>query len=1058
MLGNGVVGIQREEYSKWERRAPVTPSHCAQLLQSHGVRRIIVQPCTKRVYHDLQYQNGGCQISDDLSECGLILGVKQPKLGTVLPDTAYAFFSHTHKAEPQNMPILDEVLAKRVSLYDYELIVGERGERLVAFGEYAGMAGMIDFLRGLGERYLSLGYSTPFLSLGSTYMYMSLSAAKAAIIAVGDEIRSTGLPSAICPLTFVFTGSGNVSRGAQEIFRLLPHSFVSPCELPQLTQLFSGGQVKGFSDGLRRRGNFQVYGCVVTSENMVVHNDPAKSFDKDNYYAHPGQYHSVFHENIAPYASVIVNCIYWEKRFPRLLTNEQLQKLMLKDKDSIGNTTRPLIGIADITCDLGGSIECVNQTTSIEKPFLRYDPLSDSYHNDMNGDGIIILAVDNLPTELAKEATNHFGDVLFCFLHSMAYARYLEDLLMPIRRACIAQKGQLTSLYEYIQRMRQSETSEITMLSQVDGRMGKQCTTLVSLNGHLFDQFLINEALDTIEEAGGRFHLATCELGQTVDAMSYAELEVTANSEEELAHILDLLAAVASHSGKGSGEIKTSLSKPSEKSSFSSLEKTSIDITAFKTKEDFSHHGILHVLILGAGRMCEPAVKYLACNAFDLDQSMIRNSLKPVEEAQHDRNVWITVASLFIQDAQKASVVISLLPASFHMMVANSCIEMGTHLVTASYVTQEMSALDDKAKSAGITILCEMGLDPGIDHMMAMKMIDMAHSKGGSIHSFVSYCGGLPSPAAANNPLGYKFSWNPAGALNSGRNPAIYKSNGQTIEVSGEDLFSSAIPFRLPNFPAFALERLPNRNSLMYGELYGISNEASTIFRATLRYEGFSKIMNCLAKLGYFSTVVHPMLKENESSSPKGPSYHMLLENLITKQSRNDRILHKDSSSLAERLTGIECCDEITAKNVAICISLLGLDLEDEIPIACQCAFDVLCSRMENKLLFSSNEQDMVLLHHELKILYQDGRQAERHSATLLEFGDSKYHEDSLRRPQSAMARTVGLPAAIGAQLLLLGKIQTRGVLRPLSPEIYLPVLEILEASGLQVDENIQYL
>ncbi|KAG5594613.1 hypothetical protein H5410_035845 [Solanum commersonii] len=154
MFGNGVIGILSEATNKWERRAPLTPSHCARLLHGGrgktGVSRIIVQPSTKRVHHDALYEDVGCEISEDLSQCGLILGIKQPKLEMILPDRAYAFFSHTHKAQKENMPLLDKILAERASLFDYELIVEDTGKRLLAFGKFAGRAGMIDFLRGLG--------------------------------------------------------------------------------------------------------------------------------------------------------------------------------------------------------------------------------------------------------------------------------------------------------------------------------------------------------------------------------------------------------------------------------------------------------------------------------------------------------------------------------------------------------------------------------------------------------------------------------------------------------------------------------------------------------------------------------------------------------------------------------------------------------------------------------------------------------------------------------------------------------------------------------------------
>ncbi|XP_024932405.1 alpha-aminoadipic semialdehyde synthase isoform X2 [Ziziphus jujuba] len=395
MIGNGVVGILSESSNKWERRAPLTPYHCTRLLNSgkdkSGVSRIIVQPSTKRIHHDQLYEDVGCEISEDLSECGLILGIKKPKMEMILPDRAYAFFSHTHKAQKENMPLLDKILAERVSLYDYELISGDQGKRLFAFGKYAGRAVIIDLLHGLGQRYLSLGYSTPFLSLGVSYMYSSLAAAKAAVISVGEEIETQGLPAGICPLVFVFTGSGKASFAAQEIFKLLPHTFVDPIRLPELYEMAS--DLSHPSRTSKRV--FQVYGCVVTCQDMVEKKDSTEVFDKADYYAHPENYNPVFHEKIAPYASVIVNCIYWEKRFPRLLSIKQLQDLKRKGF--------PLVGISDITCDIRGSLEVFNQTTTIDSPFFRYDPLNNSYHHDMEGDGIICSSVDNLPTEFAKE-------------------------------------------------------------------------------------------------------------------------------------------------------------------------------------------------------------------------------------------------------------------------------------------------------------------------------------------------------------------------------------------------------------------------------------------------------------------------------------------------------------------------------------------------------------------------------------------------------------------------------------------------------------------------------
>ncbi|XP_059431759.1 alpha-aminoadipic semialdehyde synthase [Corylus avellana] len=1053
MLGNGVIGILSESCNKWERRVPLTPSHCARLLHSgrdrSGVARIIVQPSTKRIHHDSQYEDVGCEISDDLSDCGLILGVKQPKLEMILPQRAYAFFSHTHKAQKENLPLLDKILTERVSLFDYELIVGDHGKRLLAFGKYAGRAGLIDFLRGLGHRYLSLGYSTPFLSLGASYMYPSLVAAKAAVISVGEEIATLGLPSGICPLIFVFSGSGNVSLGAQEIFKLLPHTFVDSSRLPELFEV-----ARDLTQPARASKRvFQVYGCVVTCQDMVKHKDPTKVFDKADYYAHPEHYKPIFHEKIAPYTSVIVNCMYWEKRFPRLLSTKQLQDLI--------GTGCPLVGISDITCDIGGSIEFVNQTTSIDSPFFRYDPLNDSYHQDMEGNGVICSAVDILPTEFAKEASQHFGDILSQFVGSLASATDITKLPAHLRRACITHGGTLNSLYEYIQRMRNSNSEEISENVESCHSNKKKYYILVSLNGHLFDQFLINEALDIIEAAGGSFHLVKCKVGQSANVMSYSELEVGADDRAVLDQIIDSL---------------TSIANPNEKSGILNQETNKISLKVGKVQESGSKKGHemkrkTAVLILGAGRVCQPAAELLASTRSFSSHQRYKACLKDDFIEQND--VQVIVGSLYLKDAEEivegipnatavqldvmdcgslakyisqVEVVVSLLPASCHNYVANACIKLKKHLVTASYVDESMSMLDQKAKSAGITILGEMGLDPGIDHMMAMKMINQVHVRKGRIRSFTSYCGGLPSPEAANNPLAYKFSWNPAGAIRAGQNPATYRSHGETLYVEGDGLYESAVRLRIPDLPAFALECLPNRNSLVYGELYGIGNEAATIFRGTLRYEGFSEIMGTLARIGFFSTETHPILE-----GEKRPTFRTLLHELLkikTEDMDGPLIAEK---VITERIVSLRHCkQQRTAVKAAKTIIFLGFHEHTEIPVSCQSALDVTCLRMEERLAYSSTEQDMVLLHHEVEVDFPDRQLTEIHRATLLEFGRTKNGKTT-----TAMALTVGIPAGIGALLLLENKIKTRGVLRPIEPEVYVPALDFLEAYGFKLMEKI---
>ncbi|KMT03434.1 hypothetical protein BVRB_8g191190 [Beta vulgaris subsp. vulgaris] len=1046
MLGNGVVGILSETCNKWERRAPLTPAHCARLLHSGkgnaGVARIIVQPSTKRIYHDALYEEVGCEVSEDLTDCGLIVGVKQPKLEMILPDRGYAFFSHTHKAQKENMPLLDKILAERATLYDYELIVGDHGKRLLAFGIYAGRAGMVDFLHGLGQRYLSYGYSTPFLSLGSSYMYPSLAAAKAAVISVGEEISTLGLPSGICPLVFVFTGAGNVSQGAQEIFKLLPHTFVDPSRLPELFE--TAGSQNQHSRVMKR--NYQVYGCVVTSKDMVESKDPNRTFNKADYYSHPEHYTPIFHEKIAPYASVIVNCMYWEHRFPRLLTNKQLQDIM--------NKRCPLVGIADITCDIGGSIEFVNQATTIDSPFFRFDPSMESYHDDMEGSGVICSAVDILPTEFAKEASQHFGNILSQFIGYLASTKDLMELPPHLKQACITHRGALTSLYEYIPRMRESATDELSHPNK------KIHTQLVSLSGHLFDDFLINEALDKIEAAGGSFRLVKCHVGQSTDVTSYSELEVGADDRSVLDQIIDSLTSLAGKSGthgiveKQPNRIAHTVGKIHE----NGLENG--DETRKKTS----------VLILGAGRVCRPAAELLASTKSLSSSPLFENCMDSDFDVADD--IQVIVASLYLREAEEiiqgipnatalqldvsdqeslhklvsqVDVVISLLPPSCHVVIATACIELRKHLVTASYVNDSLLKLGENAKDAGITVLGEMGLDPGIDHMMAMKMIDQAHDQGGKVRSFTSYCGGLPSPAAANNPLAYKFSWNPAGALRAGRNPATYRSHGEVIQVSGDNLYDSAVRFRLPEFPAFALEVLPNRDSLIYGDIYRIGDEASTIFRGTLRYEGFSEIMGTLARIGFFDTEAQGTL-----TSPERPTFESFTLKLldIEKDTLSGSVIRE--IDIAEKIISLGHCKQKTiALKTARTILFLGLNEQKSIPSTCKTAFDVTCLRMEEKLAYSGAEQDMALLYHEIEVEFPESREMEKHQAILLGFGKTEKG-----RTISAMALTVGVPAAIGALLLLANKIKTRGILRPIEPEVYVPALDIMQAYGITLLEK----
>lgn len=320
-----VLGLLRETYNVWERRTPLCPKHVETLLNRPGspVKEILVQPSSTRVFSDVEYERAGATLQDDLSPADLILGVKRPLTTDYLyPNKAYMFFSHVIKGQPENMPLLQYILDHKIQLFDYECIVDGgmqktenskevKQKRLVAFGKFAGRAGMTDAFNPLGKRLLALGFSTPFLHCPPAHMHSDWDAVQQSVKHVGKLIATDGLPME--PLVFCFTGKGgNVNAGAMEVFSLLPHEMISVEDLPSI----------------RNRPGPQkcVYGLSLAAKDLVRRKG-GLPFDREHYQQNPQEYEPIFHQEIAPYVSVIVNCMYWDERFPRLLTKNQMQKL-----------------------------------------------------------------------------------------------------------------------------------------------------------------------------------------------------------------------------------------------------------------------------------------------------------------------------------------------------------------------------------------------------------------------------------------------------------------------------------------------------------------------------------------------------------------------------------------------------------------------------------------------------------------------------------------------------------------------------------------------------------
>lgn len=431
---NLTIGIRKENKNNWERRTALTPESCKSLIEQ-GMT-VIVEPCSIRCYTDYQYEEIGCKISADLTSADIIVGVKEVLIDKLLPEKTYIFFSHTFKGQSYNMGLLKSILDKKIRLVDYELIKNSKGERLVAFGRYAGIVGACDILSGLGRFLLMKSLYTPFLHVSMTYNYKSFEKMMKEIKLVGQEIQIKRFPKKLCPIIFGITGGkGRVAQGAIEVLKQLPHEFVSPEDLPGLVE----------SKGSRDR----IYILELTSSHLYKKGD--EPFDKEDFYANPKLYKSIFASTLLPYLSVFVHAMFWDKKAPKVVVKEEVQALAKESK-------LRLLGGTDITCDPDGSSDLFVHQTEVEEPFYSIDPISFETTFDLTKatkNGILYQTVDHLPCELPIESSNHFSKCLEKYLPEMnqtVYPSDFEEQILPqeIKKAIIANNGKLAPGFEYL--------------------------------------------------------------------------------------------------------------------------------------------------------------------------------------------------------------------------------------------------------------------------------------------------------------------------------------------------------------------------------------------------------------------------------------------------------------------------------------------------------------------------------------------------------------------------------------------------------------------------------
>jgi saccharopine dehydrogenase (NADP+, L-glutamate forming) len=431
------------------------------------------------------------------------------------------------------------------------------------------------------------------------------------------------------------------------------------------------------------------------------------------------------------------------------------------------------------------------------------------------------------------------------------------------------------------------------------------------------------------------------------------------------------------------------------------------------------------VLILGAGLVVKPMVEYLLENRFIV---IIASPMKERADQIINGNPLGSSVDWSMDDPAmlekligENDITVSLLPYIYHSEVAKVCLRLNKNLVTTSYVQKEMEELADEARKKGLLFLNEIGLDPGIDHMSAMRIIDHIHKKGGKVEEFWSLCGALPAPEAIDNPMGYKFSWSPRGVVIASRNGAHYLRKGEKVTIEPVNLFRDRFSY---NFPGIGeLDVYPNRDSLSYTDIYGIA-EAETMYRGTFRFKGWCETLDLMKHLGMLDDTVSDYSSMTYSDFIAGRA----------------GIANKDLKTELSHKFGIR-----TDSPAIKAFEFLGFFSNEKLNHKVTSPFEITSDRMIKKMMLGPEERDMVLLRHIFLASFPGGKK-EVMKSSMIDFGSPSSN--------TSIARTVALPAAIAVKLILERKITVTGVYRPVIPEIYNPVLEELKILGIEMKEE----
>ncbi|KAF5390911.1 hypothetical protein D9757_004030 [Collybiopsis confluens] len=1105
-----VIGIRREDPTRvWERRVPFTPEHVKEFTKlgnrgesnSGGLRVPVefhVQSCSRRIFTDAEYAQAGAKITNSLSQAHVVIGIKEPRLQELLVDPlplpgtkedagrtqpmtsrTYMMFSHTAKGQEYNMPLLSRFLSESSdpasllpTLIDYELLTDDSGRRTLAFGHHAGLAGTLLSLHTLALYQLSkFGAATPFLYTPLPQSMPKLHDLRGALRTVGDQIVKEGTAEALGPCVIAVTGTGNVAQGCLDMLSELPLESVHVHELQDLVM---NRTLRG-----ERASLHKVYLVHVKAKDYLVKtSDPtssSSSYSRDHYYANPSQYTSVFPTRIAPYVTLLLNGAGWAPGFPRLMSNDGLRECVSLIK-AMGKDTEGRFGcVGDISCDpyvrdssifvvipsnplfstsVQGGLEFLTHSTTLSDPHYKIDvPVSTSQSTSLKPDSasssheLWIQAVDILPASLPFDASNHFSQGLWDYLRAVArrYAAYAD--------------------WENSKAGTRLFSSDVPIQ-----RLGAN----LSVEEH-------SNAIQ-LEEQFRRATIASS--GRLVGRFAPGEKDEWLG--ERVRNYRDKVAA---------SSVGARRAVPSLALNPSALGVGSVPVNAVRGMASLSTFRPKRILLLGSGMVAGPAVRHIA-ERKDVELVVASKEGGELEKLRAEIGTRDNVQFRLVDVGDKAQmgkggeltklvenvdIVISLLPVALHVHIAELCIDQQKHLVTASYISPGMRELNERALASNVLLLNEIGLDPGIDHCSAISLVERIKASGKEIKSFVSFCGGLPAPELLKpnqtsgptaaypsaGPLSYKFSWSPRGVLTAALNGARYKLRGEEIIVPGPGVTTvdtesrgggellkssfSAVDFGNENGVAAIagmLEGLPNRDSLPYADMYGLStggDEARTILRGTLRYRGFSSLMSFFNDMGMLEakdcitfdsakSIEHAWFdifsKSAQLRKTKYPTADVVtLEQALKQHPNSERVQALKWLLSAE--TGTPIVDSQDGK-------WIGLPTLPTTPAA---PLDLFALLLAHKLRHDEEE--------------------EIHSSSLVIYGG-----DSNEHYESAMARSVGIPVAIAALAVLDGavtpissqtmEVSIRGVHGPGHVSIREQVLEGMEKAGIGMRESMR--